>query len=787
MGFLKDLLLSPDERARKKAAKQAKLAPASITTDTLDTDSTAVDSYGSEASQAKRSSSPTPPLPALPGGLPSDAFTLQETILIRKERELAKQRDRLERARSVPPKERDTAREPTIPPQPTRPHPRDAPPAGFSLSYSGANSLRADVDDKRRSPTSSFSSPSPTTRSPTTRSAAPRSPSVREHDRDPLAAPTAYRPTGLVSAAPAEERESIASSVRDDSSSTHRFREKERDKEMIRDYEAAMSRQMERLGSTSSIGASSVVSGLSGTKGWAGDRAVPQPFQNTVDDGAEKLRVIIVGSGFAGLAAAIACSRQGYQVTVVERGSGLSPHGDLITLGSNCTRILARWGLFPDLWKRSAQGGHWLLKSHTGEMLGGQDLRDFPQVYGAPLMQGHRAQYLGVLGVEARMQQVAFKPNTEVVEYRDDDIEPSIVTARGEMLSADLIIVCDGVNSYGKSFLAPELGITLENLRRPPTVDQNGHATNGTNGTSDSNGGMEETTPSAPEVNDEGKQYSVHRAAMMADRLRDNPKTAYFLDGCMRTFLGLDSHLKLAPLDNSRQISFTYLSRSRYTASTNWRDRRPVKEVTDTLEAEGWDESVVEAVKAFRTCLNWAVSEGAPSDKWTTESGKVILIGDAVHALSPLSFQGGSQAVEDGAALATCLALSGGRPEDVSRATRAFEAMRKARVAEAQVRGTKQRLLWHSYFDTQSPHSLDLNITEAYHHDAELDALARFERVVQTQLGDEFSEPDFRVDSAIKKMVLKRLEVGGVAQREAEEMMRDPDELWQNGGVRPAR
>jgi hypothetical protein len=44
--------------------------------------------------------------------------------------------------------------------------------------------------------------------------------------------------------------------------------------------------------------------------------------------------------------------------------------------------------------------------------------------------------------------------------------------------------------------------------------------------------------------------------AMMSDRLRANPKLAYFLDGRMRTFLGPDSHLKIAPLDGNRQVSF---------------------------------------------------------------------------------------------------------------------------------------------------------------------------------------------------------------------------------------
>ncbi|GAA5986204.1 hypothetical protein JCM11641_002888 [Rhodosporidiobolus odoratus] len=729
MGFFAKIFENPEERHRRKHAK-AKASSTSLYTNT--DASSDYPSFGSTvptsptlsvASRSsngighpKRSSSPPPPVPPLPG-LPSDKFDMQETIVIRHQRP----------ERESPRSKRAEERPSTASSGHGRSSDGHLSPAGFAVTYEGSNVLRTP--------------PAPTSRA--------------QQQRDPM---NNYRVVGGLVASVPEERESAHS---DDGSSTHR-----RERELIRDYETSISRQMERLGSASSFGGVSVVGGMSGVKNWGTNgNGHAVPFHNTEEVG-EKLKIVIVGSGFAGLATAIACARQGYEVTVVERGSGLSPHGDLITMGSNSTKLLARWGLFPDMWKRSAKGGWWLLKAHSGEMLGGQDLRDFPQVYNAPLMQGHRAQYLGVLGVEARMQMVGFKPNTEVVEYRDAEPDgsgsPSIVTARGEVMSADLIVVCDGVNSYAKAFLAPELGGALGNLRR-----EDGEAS---------------PKPVNPETPDEGKQYSVHRAAMMSDRLRANPKTAYFLDGCMRTFVGPDSHMKIAPLDDNRQVSFTYLSRSRYAASTNWRDRRPVKEVTDALEAEGWDESVIEAVKAFRTCLNWAVSEAPPADRWITESGKIALIGDAVHALSPLSFQGGSQAIEDGAALAICLALSGGKPEDIPRATRAFEVMRLPRVKEAQVRGTKQRELWHSYYETQSPASLDLNITEAYHHDAEMYTVASFERTVQQHLE---GERDFCVNPKHKKEVLRRLEVNGRAQREAEAEMMDPDSLWERGGNRP--
>jgi hypothetical protein len=87
-----------------------------------------------------------------------------------------------------------------------------------------------------------------------------------------------------------------------------------------------------------------------------------------------------------------------------------------------------------------------------------------------------------------------------------------------------------------------------------------------------------------------------------------------------------DAHCLVAPLDNNRQISFVSLAKLSLpldvspgaslltlsfafqsfvhfdfsgTASLNWRDRRPITEVTDLME--GWDPTLVEAIKTFKS------------------------------------------------------------------------------------------------------------------------------------------------------------------------------------------
>src|ERR1700753_556200 len=57
------------------------------------------------------------------------------------------------------------------------------------------------------------------------------------------------------------------------------------------------------------------------------------------------LRVGIVGAGIGGLAAAIAISRTGCSVTILEQGSDIGEIGAGIQLHPNVSRLIIRWGV----------------------------------------------------------------------------------------------------------------------------------------------------------------------------------------------------------------------------------------------------------------------------------------------------------------------------------------------------------------------------------------------------------------------------------------------------------
>ncbi|GAA5917153.1 hypothetical protein JCM5296_006651 [Sporobolomyces johnsonii] len=405
--------------------------------------------------------------------------------------------------------------------------------------------------------------------------------------------------------------------------------------------------------------------------------------------GDSQLRVVIVGSGFAGLSAAIACARQQFSVTVLERSSGLSPHGDSIVFGSNASVLLHRWGVGEEMSARSSKGEWWLLKDQAGAPLWDEDVGVFSKTFGAPLLQGRRAQFLGSLGTEARLLGVNFKLEAEVTGYWDSDNEPAVVLRTGEIVRGDVIIVADGIHSVSRRLLASQ--------DRPAAP----------------------TRPSG---------YSIHRAAIPSTTLRADPRCSHLLDGNIRTWLGPDAHAVIYPMDSGRQIAFTFTHADPSdSASTDWREKRKIDDVLSHFD--GWDPTLQAAVRHFDSCLNWKIFDETPAADWISAGGRICFTGDSLHALSPTSFQGGSQAVEDGATVALCLALAGGDARGVPLALETYAALRRPRVQEVQAIGRKQRDLWHAYASspTKTPSALRPLTFRLYAFDAERFALRHFE------------------------------------------------------------
>lgn len=113
--------------------------------------------------------------------------------------------------------------------------------------------------------------------------------------------------------------------------------------------------------------------------------------------------------------------------------------------------------------------------------------------------------------------------------------------------------------------------------------------------------------------------------------------------------------------------------------------------------------SVTKLVSLIDRTLKWPMIAGQALERWVSDSGKVVIVGDAAHAMLPFmsqgrlksssvseqpvahqpSFPGGAQAVEDGASLATLISSISSKSE-LPAALHVFEDLRIPRTAQVQ-------------------------------------------------------------------------------------------------------
>jgi 2-polyprenyl-6-methoxyphenol hydroxylase-like FAD-dependent oxidoreductase len=166
---------------------------------------------------------------------------------------------------------------------------------------------------------------------------------------------------------------------------------------------------------------------------------------------------LVVGGGIGGLGAAIALSRQGLRVRVLERARQFGEVGAGIQLAPNCTRILAEYGLLEEAKRRGALPTSMVMRDAVdGSELTRMDLVDLERTYGSPYIVIHRSDLHGLLVEGCRAAGVDLVTDAEVTAYRQDDRETVAVLADGREERASVVIAADGLHSVARRLLSDD-------------------------------------------------------------------------------------------------------------------------------------------------------------------------------------------------------------------------------------------------------------------------------------------------------------------------------------------
>src|SRR6202165_1994074 len=108
----------------------------------------------------------------------------------------------------------------------------------------------------------------------------------------------------------------------------------------------------------------------------------------------------------------------------------------------------------------------------------------------------------------------------------------------------------------------------------------------------------------------------------------------------------------------------------------SWSAKGEVKELRKAYE--GFHPDVRAVLDACPDCHKWAILEREPLPRWS--DGRVVLLGDACHPMTPYMAQGGATAIEDAAVLARCVEAD----PDSERAFLRYEQHRRPRTSRIQ-------------------------------------------------------------------------------------------------------
>ena len=175
---------------------------------------------------------------------------------------------------------------------------------------------------------------------------------------------------------------------------------------------------------------------------------------------------------------------------------------------------------------------------------------------------------------------------------------------------------------------------------------------------------------------------SAWRALIPADRLPPS-----LLAPLTQVRIGAGRHLVTYPLEGGARLNLVAVTSG--AAADSWSERGEAAVLGELFG--GWAEPVPTLLAALDDLTLWrgALHDAAPRRRWT--AGRVALLGDAAHPMSPSFAQGAAMAVEDAVALARAV-RSGA---DVSGALDGYARSRRARVAWVQSRSRLNGLMFH--------------------------------------------------------------------------------------------
>ncbi|MFO1081004.1 MAG: FAD-dependent monooxygenase [Reyranellaceae bacterium] len=348
---------------------------------------------------------------------------------------------------------------------------------------------------------------------------------------------------------------------------------------------------------------------------------------------ADAQRIIVIGAGIGGLAAALGLQRRGFTVAVYERGAEIREFGAGVVIAPNARRALRDLGVDSELERLSSSAPQMhTCRYATGEIVRIDRNDHIAEKHGMRVLQVHRGDLHGLLREAVRANDPeALRPGHTFVSLEQDAVGVTVHFANGASDRADAVIGADGNTSAVRSFLFPDEAPRFNGqVAFRALVPQ-------------------ELVPE-PVSQRQSAMYPAPRRYLLHYPLRG---------GSLMNVIGCGQ-------------------------SDSWHEEGWSIPATNEEFAAHYADLAPEVVELIRripegALFKWGLRDREPLARWTV--GRVTMLGDAAHPMTPFLGQGACLAIEDSLLLGRAFAAA----DTVEEALARYEAARRPRGTNVQL------------------------------------------------------------------------------------------------------
>lgn len=352
------------------------------------------------------------------------------------------------------------------------------------------------------------------------------------------------------------------------------------------------------------------------------------------EKGTKKInRIAVVGGGIGGLTFAIAMRHHGIDVDIYEQTNELREVGAAVALSANATRFYYHhWGMGEAFEEAAFEISALIYRDgktgrEIGRHAGGQTYRD---MFGGPYLGIHRAELQRILCAKVGMDRIHLGKRLANIDDTGEHV--ALHFTDGSKAEADIVIGADGTRSAVRNLML----------------------------------GYEDYLYAG---------YSAFRGIVPVEKMPSMPDPT-----AIQFWMGESGHCLHYPIGGDRKgdINFFLVERT----PTTWPVRQSTAHADDGEQLrlfKDWHPALVEMISSntLKTVNErWGMVYRMVLGRWS--KGRVVLMGDAAHALVPHHGQGANQSIEDAVVLADCIAAAGS--QSIAETFERYERLRRGRA-----------------------------------------------------------------------------------------------------------